>query len=103
MSAQLAAGSYVILAKFVLDNDANFTSRPTCTLTAGTDTDVGQLGIDSNAASDDVVTATLTLVHSFAGAGTVTLGCNSGSTPPAVLRDIKITAIRVGNLTSTAI
>jgi hypothetical protein len=37
VSAPLAAGRYVILAKFVFDNDSNFTSRPTCTLTAGTD------------------------------------------------------------------
>jgi hypothetical protein len=103
LSAPLAAGSYVILAKFVFDNDSNFTSRPTCTLTAGTDTDVGELGTDSNAASDDAAMATLTVVHSFASAGTVTLGCNAGSGTPAVMRHVKITAIRVGNLTNTAI
>jgi hypothetical protein len=103
LSAPLAAGSYVILAKFVFDNDSDFTSRPTCTLTAGTDTDVGQLGTSSNSASDDAAMGTLTVAHSFADAGTVTLGCTAGSGSPAVLRNVKITAIRVGNLTNTAI
>jgi hypothetical protein len=103
LSAPLPAGSYVILAKFVFDNNSNFTSRPTCTLTAGADTDVGQLGTSADSASDDAAMATLTVVHSFPAAGTVTLGCNAGSGPPAVMRNVKITAIRVGNLTNTAI
>jgi hypothetical protein len=103
LSAPLAPGNYVILAKFIFDNDSNFTSRPTCTLTAGTDTDVGELGTSSNAASDDAAMATLTVVHSFTNAGTVTLDCTAGSGPPAVMRDVKIIAIRVGTLANTAI
>ncbi len=103
LSAPLAAGSYVIVAKFWFDNGNDFTSRPTCTLTAGTDSDVVQLGTSTNSASDDAAVGTLTVVHTFAQAGAVTLGCNSGSSQPATLNNIKITAIRVGNLTNTAI
>jgi hypothetical protein len=103
LSAPLAAGSYVIVAKFWFDNDTNATSRPRCTLTADTDSDTGMLGTSTNAASDDAAMGTLTVVHTFAQAGTVTLGCSAGSSPPATLNNVKITAITIGSLTNSAI
>jgi hypothetical protein len=101
LSASLAPGSYTIIAKLWFDNDSNFTSRATCTLTAGSDTDTIQLGTSSNSASDDAAAGTLTVVHAFAEAGAVTLGCSAGSGPPATLNNVKITAIRVGRVVNT--
>ena len=83
-------------------NDSSFTSRPTCTLTAGGDEDKVQIGTSSNSASDDAAAGTLTVAHTFPVAGTAALSCTAGSAQPATLNNVKITAIRLGKVTSTS-
>ena len=91
--------------KFEINNNSsNLSARPTCTLAAGTDSDTARPGTSDNSTDDDTAVATLTVVHSFAAAGQVTLACDSGraAAQDMLISQVKITAIRVGSLTNTA-
>ena len=88
------AGNYVIWAK------AYFTSSivsavVTCRLEAGTNFDESQERVESNAPS----TLSLIVLNNFAAAGSVNLSCSA--TLPLQANFIKITALRVANLTNT--
>lgn len=100
LAAALPAGTYVILAKFqVNNNDAANSVRPFCTLAAGADTDTAEPGTSSNNTSDDTAGATLTLTHTFTAAGTATLSCTDGGATAILMEDAVITAIQVASAT----
>jgi hypothetical protein len=103
-SVSLPAGKYVIFGKLEVNNDSTIAARPSCTLDAAGDSDSALLGTSANSTNDDTAAATLTVAHTFAATGNVTLGCtdngmaaNGGGT----VEKVKITAIRVGNLSNT--
>ena len=85
------AGNYVISAKAVITGDGT----ATCRLEAAPDTD------ESRAAATATSPATVAnlVVHVFAAAGSANFGC--GGAGSVFARDIKIAAIRVGNLVNT--
>jgi len=69
ISVQLGAGSYVILAKFEINNSSAVTARPSCVVNAAGDTDNASVGTSANETDDDTASATLTVVHTSAAAG----------------------------------
>jgi len=100
------AGSYVIFAKTVFNNDDPVNGAfPTCTLAAEGDTDTGQvlLGPDNAAfATAEVLMESLNVVHTFTAPGVVNLNCIStnNATNTTFASDTKITAIKVGTLSN---
>jgi hypothetical protein len=103
-TVSLGAGKYVIYGKFEVNNNSTISARPHCTLTAGTDTDSVLAGTSPNETNDDTASATLMVGHTFASTGQVTLGCEDDGMAAkggGTMEQVKITAIRVGTLTST--
>jgi len=98
-----AAGNYVINAKAVLHDEVNTPIAIQCQLVAaGTNLDQSETTLTGNAGSA-VITETVALqaVDQFPAAGEVDLECDGfGVATDASL--IKITAIQVGSLTTTA-
>jgi hypothetical protein len=97
------AGNYVIFAKLWMFDNVNTAVLTDCTLVAGSDSDESRTMLEGN--SGTVVagaTVALNVVHVFAAAGAVDLKCN-GFGVSININNIKITAIRVGNLTNTGI
>jgi hypothetical protein len=98
-----SAGKYVVVAKAWLFNLQNTDVFVNCRLVAGSDFDESRTSLEGN--SGIVVngaTVAFNVVHEFAAAGTVDLQCDDfGVNVQANF--IKITAIRVGNLTNTAL
>lgn len=97
------AGKYVIVGKAWIYDNVNTGVLVLCQLVAGVDSDETRATVTGNTAG--YVTGTsmaFNVVHEFAGAGAVELKCN-GFGVNASIYNIKITAIRVGNLTSTGI
>jgi hypothetical protein len=88
------AGKYVIVAKLYLTGAA--AGVATCQLVAGTNLDQSMVFGGGTTPED----ATLNVVNEFAAAGSVDLKC---ATPAAGLQAnyMKITAIKVGNLTNS--
>jgi hypothetical protein len=74
-----------------------------CTLVAGSDTDETRTMLEGNSgvvvAGADV---TLQVTHVFAAAGAVAVNCN-GFGVNVSINNIKITAIKVANLTNTGL
>jgi hypothetical protein len=93
------AGNYVIFAKMWLQDLASSTVLTDCQLIAGGDSDESRATLDGTIAG---ATLALNVVHVFAAAGAVELRCNAGGVN-VTINNIKITAIRVGNLTNTGI
>ncbi|HEX8345923.1 MAG TPA: hypothetical protein VF657_14470 [Actinoplanes sp.] len=92
------AGSYVLFAKASAFNALSSTSASHnvfCELRAGTDFDRSFTRIAPNAEQ----TVSNNVVHTFAGAGTVTLSCNDtvNATGSTLLEFIKLTAVRVNS------
>jgi len=98
-----AAGNYVIFAKLWMFDNVNTSVLTDCTLVAGTDTDETRTTIEGNSgvvvAGADV---SLSVTHVFAAAGAVALNCNAFGVNVSI-NNIKITAIKVGNLTNTGL
>lgn len=96
------AGGYVVLAKAEMQN-AHATNRGAadCALQAGSDSDRGLTVLEPGSAGTDVTTLTLTLVHQATGPDTAQFMCFDfiGGTVSAA--NVKLTAIRVDNLTNT--
>jgi len=96
-------GNYVIFAKLWMFDNVNTSVLTDCTLVAGSDSDESRTMLEGNSG---VVVAgaviALNVVHNFAAAGAVTLNCN-GFGVNISINNIKITAIRVGNLTNSGI
>ena len=96
-------GNYVIFAKLWMFDNVNTSVLTDCTLVAGSDLDESRTMLEGNSG---VVVAgaviALNVVHNFAAAGAVALNCN-GFGVNISINNIKITAIRVGNLTNNGI
>jgi hypothetical protein len=103
-TVSLGAGKYVIYGKFEVNNNSTISARPDCTLAAGTDTDSALVGTSPNETNDDTASATLMVAHTFTSTGQVTLGCEDDGMAEkggGTMEKVKITAIKVGTLTST--
>ena len=97
------AGKYVIFAKLWMFDNVNTSVLTDCTLVAGTDSDESRTMLEGN--SGVVVagaTIALNVVHEFSGAGAVALNCN-GFGVSISINNIKITAIKVANLTNSGL
>ncbi|MGZ4334742.1 MAG: hypothetical protein ACXVRJ_10795 [Gaiellaceae bacterium] len=97
------AGKYVIFAKLWMFDNVNTAVLTQCTLVAGSDSDESRTMVEGN--SGVVVagaTVALNVVHEFAAAGAVALNCNAFGVSVSI-NQIKITAIKVGNLTNTGL
>jgi hypothetical protein len=98
-------GSYVVSSKMFLTFDQSTVSSVVyeCNLQAGSDVDVtrgstGAEGEISGAAAPIGGLIVNSLVHTFTSVGTISLTCTLGN--PSSLNFIKITAIKVGSLTT---
>jgi hypothetical protein len=98
-----AAGHYVIFAKLTVWNGKNVDDTLTCKLVAGSDFDQSDTVLTGNSAPyANYAAMPLNVVHTFTGPGQAQLQCTGyGVTTSASW--IKITAIRVGSLTNTAL
>jgi hypothetical protein len=97
------AGNYVIFAKLWMFDNVNTGVLTDCELSAGSDTDKTRTMLTGN--SGNVVTGAavaLNIVHVFSTAGAVELKCNAFGVSVNI-NNIKITAIKVGNLTNGGI
>ncbi len=97
------AGNYVIFAKLWMFDNVNTSVLTDCTLVAGSDTDESRTMLEGNSG---VVVAgavvALQATHDFTAAGAVALNCN-GFGVNVSINNIKITAIKVANLTNTGL
>jgi hypothetical protein len=97
------AGNYVVVGKAYLFDNVNSAVLTDCQLAAGSDTDETRTMLEGNSG---VVVAgaavAFNLTHVFSGAGVVELKCNAFGVNVSA-DQIKITAIKVGNLTNSAI
>jgi stage V sporulation protein SpoVS len=93
----------VIFAKLWMFDNVNTSVLTDCTLVAGSDSDESRTMLEGN--SGVVVagaTVALQVTHVFAAAGGVALNCN-GFGVNISINNIKITAIKVANLTNTGL
>jgi hypothetical protein len=97
------AGNYVTFAKLTVWNGQNTDDTLTCELVAGADFDRSDTVLTGNTVPyANYAAMELNVVHHFARPGSVQLKCTGyGVTTTASW--IKITAIRVGSLTNTAL
>jgi hypothetical protein len=93
----LQPGAYVLLAK--ANQSANIRTEGRCRVSAEGDYDDSSRGLRENSTPE---AHALQLVHSFAGAGTVTLSCRSAHGEWGA-SDSKIVAIRVSSATSNIV
>jgi hypothetical protein len=97
------AGSYVIFAKAWLFDNVNSNVLTDCRLSAEGDTDQTRATVEGN--SGTVVTGaavSFSVVHKFTAPGVAELKCN-GFGVNVSANQIKITAIKVANLTNSAL
>lgn len=105
-TASVGPGQYLIIGKAEVNNNSSVTARPDCILTAGTDVDDALLGTSPESTNDDTAAGTLTLTHTFAAAGSVTLGCTDGGVAGkggGTVEKVRITAIKIGSVTTQTI
>jgi hypothetical protein len=98
-----SAGKYVIFAKLWLFDNVNTTVLTDCQLSAEGDTDHARASLEGN--SGTVVSGAsvaLNVVHEFTAAGVAELKCNAYGVDVSA-NQIKITAIKVGDLANGAI
>jgi hypothetical protein len=98
LTLQVPAGSYVINSKAVLAK-GGAQSPVQCFLTAGGDQDRSLEAVD--AANNTTITNLL--AHTFAGAGSVTLGCDNPGAAPLFVTNKAITATPVGAIKSSTL
>ncbi|HEX3911362.1 MAG TPA: collagen-like protein [Solirubrobacteraceae bacterium] len=91
------AGDYAIFGKLYVSSNKAGTTSVFCRLAAATDTDDDLTHIELGETEAEA----LQVVHTFAGAGLVRIGC-WGVTEEVSISHIKITAIQVSALTDTA-
>ena len=98
-----ADGNYAIFAKLTVWNGENVDDTLTCQLVAGADVDRSDTVLTGNSEPyADYAAMSLNVVHHFSRPGKVQLQCTGyGVTTTASW--IKITAVRAGSLTNTAL
>lgn len=93
------AGKYVVMAKGSFDYDGPASiSEGSCNLVAGSSSDQQMISAEANLADDDRPVA-WNVAHEFAAAGSIVLNCAFPGGWEA--RNLKLTAIQVGNLTKS--
>src|SRR6266508_5985358 len=93
-----AAGKYVAWAKaFFTASGLSASGTVSCDLVGGSDTDLSQTFV----ATGTTFTLTNTVVHEFTAAGTFDYKCAYSGTGTTTANFIKITVIKVNNLTNT--
>jgi hypothetical protein len=99
-----SAGKYVIIGKAFLFDNVNTSVVTDCKLVAGADWDESRAHLSGNSGAGIVSAATVAfdLVHEFSAAGSIDLQCNGYGVSVSAFQ-IKITAIKVENLTNTAL
>lgn len=98
-----SAGKYVIVGKAWLFDNVNTGVAVQCQLVAGGDSDTSRTSLEGNTAGYvNAATVAFNVVHEFPGAGAVALNCNAFGVNVSIY-DIKISAIKVGNLTNSGI
>jgi hypothetical protein len=98
-----SAGKYVIFAKLWLFDNVNTSVLTDCQLSAEGDTDHARASLEGNGAAFVTgASVALNVVHEFTAAGAAELKCNAFGVDVSA-NQIKITAIKVGNLTNSAL
>jgi hypothetical protein len=99
----LPAGSYAIQAKLVADSESTPTEDYTkCTLTAGADTDYADDYLGHGVTGDSFrAVYAMQVLHTFSSGGSASISCyHNVTTALAFVQEIKITAIKLGSITS---
>jgi hypothetical protein len=97
----LPAGKYAIFAKAWLENQSAATATTaSCTLMAGTDSDIVTLKLETTGTNAFRGTVALEVTHEFTSAGAAQLLCATGSGVTIHANDAAITAIEVGTVSS---
>jgi hypothetical protein len=94
MTLALPPGRFAIFAKLNASISSG-TSNPSCTLSAGTDTDVGGLSLVPTTVGEPHGTISMQITHESATGGTATVTCDTSES----YTQGKLTAIRLGTLT----
>jgi len=106
----LQAGTYLLLAKLVVDTGLDFPViiDANCQLTAESDSDFDRIAAEAHTIFGAAVPASLMLTHTFTDGGRATVTCanpNSGTFDgePVDLtaENIRLTALAIGNLTNS--
>ncbi|MGZ8716410.1 MAG: hypothetical protein ACXWYO_04790 [Gaiellaceae bacterium] len=96
-----SAGKYVVVGKAWLLDNVNTGVIVDCQLSAGADSDQNRTSLEGNTAGFvSGAAVAFNVVHEFTGAGAVELKCNAFGVNVSA-NQIKITAIKVGNLTNS--
>jgi hypothetical protein len=95
-SLSVPAGKYVAIAKLYTSIAAG-AGVVTCTLEAGPDTDKSQTYVTATAP----FAIALNVVHEFTNGGSIDVKCSTSAGAPTA-NFIKVTAIKVGNLSNTS-
>jgi hypothetical protein len=93
----VAAGSYAIFAKTIIDPGVTAEPIVACTLTAGGDVDTAEIAFPN----DHMGPVNLQVTHTFPATGSIVLSCHS--TWEANARVTKIVALKVDTVTRTAV
>jgi hypothetical protein len=100
---RVPAGNYAVFAKLTVWNGENIDDTLTCKLVAGADFDTSLTVLTGNSVPyADYAAMALNVVHHFARRGKIQLQCTGGSVDTQASW-IKITAIKAGSLSNTAI
>jgi hypothetical protein len=96
-SGFLGAGSYTITAKLYAQNTGATSINYLCTIGTGSnsDSDVTEVTLAPNSKQSIF----LNVVHHYPSTGTLSFGCTKpGGAPQVVMRQVKITAVKVNTL-----
>jgi Collagen triple helix repeat (20 copies) len=97
LALDVPAGKYLVTAKLVAANQVNDTETD-CRLIAGADTDESfawAAGIQSQ------IPMSLMLTHDFAAAGQIQLNCTDSGIGASILKRLKVSALKVGEITTS--
>ena len=103
LQLSLAAGKYIVFGKAWIENTAGIgTSNVECDLTVGGDFDRGRVGLDDqNVGPAKNGTMALTVAANLGSAGSAVMTCGNFGGGLTVARFLKITAIKVADLTNS--
>jgi hypothetical protein len=102
----LQPGSYLLLAKLVLDTGLDFpvVVNADCHLTAGSDSDDDRIAAESHTIVGAAVPTSLMLAHTFGAGGRADVTCSNrsqtldGIPVDLTAANVKLTALAIGNL-----
>ena len=96
----LPAGSYSIVAKLWMnaENSGTYEWATSCTLGAGTDSDVSHVQSGATGGNDNDLPMSMAVLHTFAASGPVTVICSGSGATSLVAQNVVITATQVGAL-----